>query len=96
MSEVAAWAKVNGGLAGVHRAIANGTLGNDPQSIRMALHYIEREELVLAQKRARDANLKVTEGAADTARKYALYAAISCAIAVASAIVAVLAVWWSR
>jgi hypothetical protein len=93
MSDVAAWAQRNGGLQGVRDAIANGTFGSDSQSLRLALHYIEREELLLARRHALNDQKKSTSDSLEAARRYALYSAIGAMTAVAAAVVAVVAPW---
>jgi len=95
LSDVEAWAKQHGGLSAVNEALARGTFGTNPQSIRTAIRYVEREELKIAQLVDRENR---RQRAADAAEKFALHAqrsardaVVSRWISIGSALVAVLA-----
>jgi Arc/MetJ-type ribon-helix-helix transcriptional regulator len=96
LSEVEAWAKVNGGLDAVNEALATGAFGTDAQSIRTALRYVEREELKIAERLDRDGRreraMSAAEISAQAAQRSAREAYVSRWIAIAAAIIAVLAV----
>ncbi|HVG05054.1 MAG TPA: hypothetical protein VM937_08950 [Burkholderiaceae bacterium] len=94
-SDVEAWARAHGGLSAVNEALARGTFGTNPQSIRTAIRYVEREELKIAQRLERENR---RQQAIDAAEKYARAAERSAAAArvsrwvtVAAAVVAVIA-----
>ena len=50
ISDVEAWARDHGGLEAVKEALARGVFGNNAQSIRTAIRYVEREELKIAER----------------------------------------------
>ena len=95
-SEVDAWARQHGGLEAVSEALAKGEFGPDPQSIRTAIRFVEREELKIAEReRRRDRrarSLDTAELLAMQAQRYARQAYISRWIAIAAASIAVTAV----
>lgn len=95
LSDVEAWARQHGGLAAVNEALARGTFGTNPQAIRTALRYVEREELKIAEQMERGNR---HQRAIDSAEKFARAAERSASaasayrwIAIAAALVAVLA-----
>ncbi len=96
ISDVEAWARQHGGLDAVNEALAGGTFGQDTQTIRTAIRYVEREELKIAQKLGiedrRGRALTTAELAANAAQRSARAAAVACWIAVAAAVIAVFAV----
>ncbi len=100
ISDVEAWARQHGGLNAVNEALASGALGNDAQSIRTAIRYIEREELRIAERLNRqDVRERATSSAelsARAARRSARVAYISCWIAVVAAFIAGVAVIFTR
>lgn len=96
ISDVEAWARAHGGLEAVNDALARGAFGQNAQSIRTAIRYVEREELKIAEKLDRDdrraRGLSAAELAAQAARKSAREAYVSRWIAIVAALIAVLAV----
>lgn len=96
ISDVEAWASEHGGVAAVNEALARGAFGTDAQSIRTAIRYVEREELKIAEKAARDDRrgraMSSAELSAQAAQRSARAAYISRWIAIVAALVAVLAV----
>jgi len=98
ISDVEAWAKQHGGLVAVNEALARGTFGNDAQSIRTAIRYVEREELKIAERLGiEDRRGRATtsaEQAAEVARRSAHQASISRWIAIAAALIAVAVTVW--
>lgn len=77
-SDVEAWARQHGGLAAVNEALARGTFGTNPQSIRTAIRYVEREELKITQRLELENR---RQHAIDAAEKYARAAERSAAAA---------------
>ncbi|MEP6608666.1 MAG: hypothetical protein ABJA83_08300 [Burkholderiaceae bacterium] len=95
LSDVEEWTLEHGGLDALNEAIARGAFGTDPQSIRTAIRYIEREELKIAEKQERETRrqrvVDAAEKSARAAHRSAREALISRWIAIGSALVAVLA-----
>ena len=91
-ADVEAWAQQHGGLEAVNEALARGLFGNDAQSIRTAIRYVEREELKIAEKQNRGRAMDSAEIAAKAAQRSARQALVSSWIAVIAAIIAVVAV----
>ena len=98
ISDVEAWAKQHGGLVAVNEALARGTFGNDAQSIRTAIRYVEREELKIAVRLGiedrRGSASTSAEQAAQSAQRSAHQASISRWIAIVAALIAVAATVW--
>ena len=98
ISDVEAWAKQHGGLVAVNEALARGAFGDDAQSIRTAIRYVEREELKIAERLGiedrRGRASTSAEQAAQTARRSAREASISRWIAIVAALIAVAATAW--
>lgn len=98
ISDVEAWARQHGGLVAVNEALARGTFGNDAQSIRTAIRYVEREELKIAERLGiedrRGRASTAAEQAAQAAQRSAHQAAISRWIAIVAALIAVAATVW--
>lgn len=98
ISDVEAWARQHGGLIAVNEALARGAFGEDAQSIRTAIRYVEREELKIAErlgiedKRGRASTS--AEQAARSAQRSARQASISRWIAIVAALIAVAASVW--
>ena len=92
ISDVEAWAQQHGGLEAVNDALARGVFGNDAQSIRTAIRYVEREELKIAEKLNRGRAMDSADMAAKAAQRSARQALISSWVAVIAAIIAVVAV----
>ena len=101
LSDVEAWARQHGGLDAVNDALARGAFGQDAQSIRTAIRYVEREELKIAEKikiaekvgvedRRGRASISA-EQFAQAARRSAREASISCWIAIVAALIAIVA-----
>ena len=97
-SDVEAWARQHGGLDAVNDALARGAFGNDAQSIRTAIRYVEREELKIAERLGiEDRRGRATTSAelfADAAQRSAQEALISRWIAIVAALIAVAAAIW--
>ena len=95
ISDVEAWAREHGGLDAVNDALARGAFGQNAQSIRTAIRYVEREELKIAEKLGiedrRGRASSTAEVAAAAAQRNAREAYISRWIAIVAAIIAVLA-----
>ncbi len=93
ISDVEAWARQHGGLDAVSEALARGAFGQDAQSIRTAIRYVEREELKIAEQMG----LEDRRGRASTsaehfalaARRSAREASISRWIAIVAALTAI-------
>ncbi|HVE90381.1 MAG TPA: hypothetical protein VNA44_11860, partial [Burkholderiaceae bacterium] len=85
----------HGGLDAVNEALARGAFGEDAQSIRTAIRYVEREELKIAEKLGiEDRRGRATSSAeefANVARRSASEASLSRWIAIVAALVAVVA-----
>ena len=98
ISDVEAWAKQHGGLVAVNEALARGAFGDDAQSIRTAIRYVEREELKIAEKLGiedrRGRALTSAERAMLAAQRSAHEALISRWIAIVAALIAVGAAVW--
>ena len=98
ISDVEAWAKQHGGLAAVNDALARGAFGQDAQSIRTAIRYVEREELKIAERLGiedRRGNASSSaEQSAHAARRSAHDALVSRWIAIAAALTALGAAIW--
>ena len=95
ISDVEAWARQHGGLDAVSEALARGAFGQDAQSIRTAIRYVEREELKIAEKsgiedRRGRASISA-EQFAQAARRSAREASISRWIAIVAALTAIVA-----
>ena len=95
ISDVEAWAREHGGLTAVNEALARGAFGNNVQSLRTAIRYVEREELKIAEKMGiedkRGRASTSAEQFAQAARLSAYQAAISRWIAIVAALIAVVA-----
>ena len=95
ISDVEAWARQHGGLEGVNDALARGAFGQDAQSIRTAIRYVEREELKIAGKLGledrRGRASTSAEQFAQAARRSAREASISRWIAIVAALLAIVA-----
>ena len=98
ISDVEAWARQHGGLDAVNEALARGAFGQDAQSIRTAIRYVEREELKIAERLGiEDRRGRATSSAeqyAHAAQRSASQASISRWIAIIAAVVAVGATIW--
>ncbi len=98
ISDVEAWAKQHGGLVAVNEALARGAFGDDAQSIRTAIRYVEREELKIAER----LGIEDRRGRASTSAEQAAHAALQSArqasisrwVAIIAAVVAVAATAW--
>ena len=71
ISDVEAWARQHGGLDAVNEAFARGAFGQDAQSIRTAIRYVEREELKIAER----LGIEDRRGRATTSAEQSAYAA---------------------
>ena len=95
ISDVEAWARQHGGLEAVNDALARGAFGQDAQSIRTAIRYVEREELKIADKLGiEDRRGRATTSAeqfARAAQSSAREASFSRWIAIVAALIAVAA-----
>ena len=95
ISDVEAWARQHGGLEAVNDALARGAFGQDAQSIRTAIRYVEREELKIAEKMGledrRGRASTSAEQFAQAAQKSAREASISRWIAIVAALIAIVA-----
>ncbi len=95
ISDVEAWARQHGGLEAVNDALARGAFGQDAQSIRTAIRYVEREELKIAEKMGledrRGRASTSAEQFAQAARGSAREASISRWIAIVAALIAIVA-----
>lgn len=95
ISDVEAWARQHGGLEAVNTALAHGVFGQDAQTIRTAIRYIEREELKIAEKLGiedrRGHASSSAEQFAHAARRSAREASISRWIAIVAALTAIVA-----
>ena len=95
LSDVEAWARQHGGLDAVNDALARGAFGQDAQSIRTAIRYVEREELKIAEKiGVEDRRGRASTSAeqfAQAARRSARHASISRWIAIVAALTAIVA-----
>lgn len=95
ISDVEAWAREHGGLDAVNEALARGAFGQDAQSIRTAIRYVEREELKIAEKLGiedrRGRASTSAEQFAHAAQRSAREASISRWIAIVAALVALVA-----
>lgn len=97
VDDVQTWARSHGGIEGVREALASGTFGSSSQSIRMALLFVEREELKIAGRsqnkdKARLApGLSTAERIADAIEKSAREAYICRWLASTAIVVAVFA-----
>lgn len=93
ISDVEAWARQHGGLDGVNDALARGAFGQDAQSIRTAIRYVEREELKIAQRLGiedtRTRAMSSAEQFAHAAQRSARAAAISRWVAIIAALAAI-------
>lgn len=98
ISDVEAWARQHGGLDAVNEALARGAFGQDAQSIRTAIRYVEREELKIAERLGiedrRGRASTSAEQFAHAARRSAHQALISRWIAIVAALIAVGAAVW--
>lgn len=98
ISDVEAWARQHGGLDAVNDALARGAFGQDAQSIRTAIRYVEREELKIAERLGiEDKRGRATTSAeqyAHAARQSAREASFSRWIAIVAALIAVGAAIW--
>jgi hypothetical protein len=98
ISDVEAWAREHGGLDGVNDALARGAFGQDAQSIRTAIRYVEREELKIAERLGiEDRRGRATTSAeqfAQAARQSAHEASFSRWIAIVAALIAVGVTVW--
>ena len=98
ISDVEAWARQHGGLDAVNEALARGAFGNDAQSIRTAIRYVEREELKIAERLGiEDRRGRATTSAEQYARiaqRSAQEALISRWVAIVAALIAVAAAIW--
>ena len=98
ISDVEAWARQHGGLDAVNDALARGAFGQDAQSIRTAIRYVEREELKIAERLGiEDRRGRATTSAeqyAHAAQRSAHQASVSRWIAIVAAVVAVGAAIW--
>jgi Arc/MetJ-type ribon-helix-helix transcriptional regulator len=95
ISDVEAWAREHGGLDGVNDALGRGAFGQDAQTIRTAIRYIEREELKIAEKLSRENRrgeaTSVIEQLVQSAQRSAREANVSRWIAIVAALIALLA-----
>ena len=95
VSDVEAWANQHGGLDAVNEALAKGAFGTNPQTIRTAIRYVEREELKIAERLHREGRreraIDAAEQSARAAQRSARGAYISVWIAIVAAAVALLA-----
>ncbi len=95
ISDVEAWARQHGGLEAVNDALARGAFGQDAQSIRTAIRYVEREELKIAERLGiedrRGRASTSAEQFAQAARRSAREASISRWIAIVAALGAIVA-----
>lgn len=95
ISDVEAWAQQHGGLDAVNEALARGTFGQDAQSIRTAIRYVEREELKIAEKLSREDRrgraTSAIEQLVRSAQRSAHEANVSRWIAIVAAVIALLA-----
>jgi hypothetical protein len=98
ISDVEAWAKQHGGLVAVNEALARGAFGDDAQSIRTAIRYVEREELKIAERLGiedrRGRASTSAEEAAHAAQRSAQQALVSRWIAIVAALIALAAAVW--
>ena len=98
ISDVEAWARQHGGLIAVNEALARGAFGNDAQSIRTAIRYVEREELKIAERLGiedrRGRASTSAEEAAQAAQRSAQQALVSRWIAIGAALIAIGAAVW--
>ena len=97
-SDVEAWAKQHGGLDAVNDALARGAFGQDAQSIRTAIRYVEREELKIAERLGledrRGRASSSAEQFAHAAQRSAHEALVSRWIAIVAALIAIAAAAW--
>ena len=95
ISDVEAWARQHGGLEAVNDALARGAFGQDAQSIRTAIRYVEREELKIAERLGiEDTRARATTSAeqfALSAQRSAREAGISRWVAIIAALAAIAA-----
>ena len=95
LSDVEEWASQHGGLDAVNEALASGAFGQNPQTIRTAIRYVEREELRIAERLIRDDKRQQSVSAAEhfarAAKRSAHEAFISRWVAIASAAIALVA-----
>ena len=95
ISDVEAWAGQHGGLDAVKEALARGVFGNNAQSIRTAIRYVEREELKIAERldkeNRRGRATSAAEQFAQAAQRSAREAYVSRWIAIVAALIALLA-----
>ncbi len=95
ISDVEAWASEHGGLDAVNEALARGAFGNNAQSIRTAIRYVEREELKIADRLDREERRGRATSAAEqltqVAQRSAREAYVSRWVAIIAALIAVLA-----
>ncbi len=95
ISDVEAWARQHGGLEAVNDALARGAFGQDAQTIRTAIRYVEREELKIAERLGiEDTRARATTSAeqfARAAQRSAREAAISRWVAIIAALAAIAA-----
>lgn len=95
LSDVDEWASQHGGLDAVNEALASGAFGKNPQTIRTAIRYVEREELRIAERLIREEKRQVSVSAAEqfarAAQRSAREASLSRWVAIASAAIAVAA-----
>lgn len=95
LSDVETWARQHGGLDAVNDALARGAFGQDAQTIRTAIRYVEREELKIAERLGiedrRGHASTSAEQFAHAARRSARQASISRWIAIVAALTALIA-----
>lgn len=95
ISDVEAWARQHGGLEAVNDALARGAFGQNAQTVRTAIRYVEREELKIADRLGiedrRGRASTSAEQFAHAAQRSARAAGVSRWIAIIAALTAVVA-----
>ena len=95
LSDVEDWASQHGGLEAVNESLASGAFGQNAQTIRTAIRYVEREELRIADRLIREdkrqQSVSAAEQSARAAQRSAREASLSRWVAIASAGIALVA-----